>query len=83
MGETNNAESTLHTWLQSTPLPNPRPRASEFSIAMPMSAPMRAWELEFGIPSHHVPTFHESAEMNRAASQDEGEAGQQETGGSG
>ena len=68
IGDSSSDERTLQTWPQSTPLPRPRERASEFSTAIPTKAPISACELELGILSHQVPTFQNRAETNNAAS---------------
>src|SRR6201999_4060332 len=63
-GEISREPRTLHTSLQSAPAPPTK----LFSRATPMRAPISACELELGIPSHHVPTFQNSAEAKTATS---------------
>src|ERR1700722_20116332 len=67
-GDSSSEPSTFQTCCQSTPSCKPRPCVSAVSIAIPISDPIKACELELGIPSHQVPTSHSSAEVNSATS---------------
>jgi hypothetical protein len=65
-GENARERKTLVAWLQSTPLVPLGPPISWFIRPTPMIEPMRACELEFGMPKYHVPMFQMIAAMRRA-----------------
>ena len=65
-GEKARERNTFVAWLQSTPLVPFGPPISWFISPTPMIEPMRACELEFGMPKYQVPIFQMIAAISSA-----------------